>query len=142
MSKNYLLNSFRFPEPFGFSDFDRVFKPFVRISEDELVGIRSNIKETDISYIIEAVLAGYNKDEISVEMSEGYLTISAESKNETEDKKDNYVKKEIRRGKVVRSYEFNDVDEDGIKAKYENGILTVEVPKAVKNVSKKRVNID
>ena len=106
------------------------------------VSLKSNIKETETSYVVEAELAGYNKEDISLDMSDGVLTISAETKKESEDKKDTYVKKERYEGKVTRSYSFDDVDEDNVKAKYENGILTVELQKVVKNASKKNIIIE
>ena len=121
--------------------FDDIFNDTFKGSPMNVI-LRSNIKETETSYVVEAELAGYNKDDISVDMSDGVLTISAETKKELEDKKDSYVRKERYEGKVSRSYSFDGVDEENVKAKYENGILTIELQKVIKNASKKNIVIE
>lgn len=110
--------------------------------EGMVSGIKSDIKETETSYIVDAELPGYSKDDIKVELSEGILTISAETKKESEESKDNFVRKERYVGKTCRSYSFDDVDEENIKAKYENGILTIELLKIAKKESKKNIVIE
>ena len=105
-------------------------------------GFVSDIKEDENSYVVEAELPGFEKEDISIDMEDGVLSISAERKAETEDKKDGYVRKERYMGKVSRSYTFDSVDEEQIKAKYDKGILTVTLPKVQKSVSKKGINID
>lgn len=110
--------------------------------EGMISGIKSDIKETETSYIVEAELPGYSKEDIGIELSEGVLTISAETKKESEEKKDNFVRRERYSGKVVRSYSFDDVDEDTVKAKYENGILSVELTKVSKKPLKKNITIE
>ena len=105
-------------------------------------GIKSDIKETETSYIVEAELPGYSKEDIKVELSDGILTISAETNKESEETKDNFVRKERYMGKVSRCYSFDDVDEDSVKAKYNNGILSIELVKIDKSVPKKNINIE
>lgn len=105
-------------------------------------GIKSDIKETETSYIVEAELPGYSKEDIKVELSDGILTISAETNKESEETKDNFVRKERYMGKVSRCYSFDDVDEDSVKAKYNNGILSIELLKVDKSVPKKNINIE
>ena len=105
-------------------------------------GFVSDIQEDENSYVVEAELPGFEKEDISIDMEDGVLSISAERKAETEDKKDGYVRKERYMGKVSRSYTFDSVDEEQIKAKYDKGILTVTLPKVQKSVSKKGINID
>ena len=105
-------------------------------------GFASDIKEDENSYVVEAELPGFEKEDISIEMEDGVLSISAERKAEGEDKKDGYVRKERYMGKVSRCYTFESVDEEQIKAKYDKGILTVTLPKVQKSVSKKGINID
>lgn len=105
-------------------------------------GIKSDIKETETSYIVEAELPGYSKEDIKVELSDGILTISAETNKESEETKDNFVRKERYMGKVSRSYSFDDVDEDSVKAKYNNGILSIELLKVDKSAPKKNINIE
>lgn len=110
--------------------------------EGMVSGIKSDIKETDTSYIVEAELPGYSKEDIKVELSDGILTISAETNKESEETKDNFVRKERYVGKVSRCYSFDDVDEDTVKAKYNNGILTIELVKSDKSAPKKSINIE
>lgn len=105
-------------------------------------GIKSDIKETETSYIVEAELPGYSKEDIKVELSDGILTISAETNKESEETKDNFVRKERYMGKVSRCYSFDDVDEDSVKAKYNNGILSIELVKVDKSAPKKNINIE
>lgn len=110
--------------------------------EGMVSGIKSDIKETETSYIVDAELPGYSKEDIKVELSDGILTISAETKKESEESKDNFVRKERYVGKTCRSYSFDDVDEENIKAKYENGILTIELLKIAKKEPKKNIVIE
>ena len=105
-------------------------------------GIKSDIKETETSYIVEAELPGYSKEDIKVELSDGILTISAGTKKESEETKDNFVRKERYVGNVSRCYSFDDVDEDNVKAKYNNGILSIELVKIDKSLPKKNINIE
>ena len=110
--------------------------------EGMISGIKSDIKETETSYIVEAELPGYSKEDIGIELSEGVLTISAETKKESEEKKDNFVRRERYSGKVVRSYSFDDVDEDTVKANYETGILSVELPTVSQKPFTKNITIE
>ena len=77
-------------------------------------------------------LPGFNKEDISAELKNGYLTISAKHE-ESDDKKDdngNYIRRERKVGSCVRSfYVGSAVKEEDIKAAYENGILKLSVPK-------------
>lgn len=103
--------------------------------------VRSDIKETDTSYIVEAELPGFKKEEIKVSMRDGVLNISAETNSEVEDKKHNYVRKERVSGKFSRNYVFDNVNEDAITAKYDNGILVVELPKSEKISTEKGITV-
>lgn len=103
--------------------------------------LKSDIKETDTSYVVEAELPGFDKKDIDVSLEDGVLTIKAEVKKETEDKdkKDGYIRKERYSGSYVRSYAFDNIDEDNVNAKYENGVLKVELPKVkVEKVENKK----
>lgn len=104
--------------------------------------VKSDIKETDSSYIVEAELPGFKKEDIQVSMENGVLSISAQTNSETENKKDNYVRKESVSGKVSRIYHFENIDENGVKAKYDSGVLSVELPKVERTVEKKGIEIE
>ena len=94
--------------------------------------MKTDIKEVDGNYELSVELPGFNKEDISVELKNGYLTISAKHE-ESDDKKDdngNYIRRERKVGSCVRSfYVGSAVKEEDIKAAYENGILKLSVPK-------------
>ncbi len=95
-------------------------------------GLRTDIKETENGYELSVDLPGYVKDDVSIKLDKGYLTISA-SKNETKEDKDEngYIRKERYLGQRSRSYFVGKhVKPEDIKAKMENGVLTVDFPKA------------
>ena len=108
-----------------------------------LSNVRSDIKETDTSYVVEAELPGFKKEDIKLDMTDGILTITAETSSEKEEEnKDNYVHKERYCGRMMRQYAFKDVDADAITAKYNNGILEVELPKKEPTKTKNEIKID
>ena len=93
--------------------------------------MKTDIKEDDKSYLLEVDLPGYDKDDIKIDVTDGYLTINAKIEKEDKDDGKNYVRRERFTGEVSRSfYVGEDIKEDEIKAKFKNGILTLEVPKA------------
>ena len=104
-----------------------------------------DIYEKDGKYFVEASIAGFNKDEIKVEAEDGSIIISAE-KNE-DSKEENKDKKYLRRerhfhSKVQRAFYLGDIDEDSIKASFDNGVLKVEVPKKKSESNKKYIEIE
>ena len=101
-----------------------------------------DVKESDNEISIDAELPGFKKEDINIEFEDGRLTISAENKDESEDKEDNYVVRERHSGKIYRSVYLGDVEEDKISAKYENGILNIVVPKFIKSEKKRGINIE
>ena len=109
--------------------------------------MKTDVRELDNGYEIIVDLPGFKKDEIEVQLEDGYLTISAAKgldKDET-DKKGNYIRKERYRGSMSRSVYVGDgISEDDIHGKFENGILQLDVPKKeVKAVeTKKRISIE
>jgi HSP20 family protein len=99
---------------------------------------RADIKESDDEYTIEAEMPGMKKEDINLEINDDYLTISAEHKEEKEEKKENYIRRERRAGRYTRSFYLENVNQDDIKAEYEEGILKVHLPKEEKTPVKKR----
>ena len=94
--------------------------------------MRTDIKETESGFELVIDMPGFKKDDVQAELKEGYLTITAETKSETEDKdtKGTYVRKERFTGKCSRTfYVGDDIEEDDIKAKFEDGTLKIDVPK-------------
>ncbi len=94
--------------------------------------MKTDIKETDGSYELDIDLPGFKKDEITAELNDGYLTVSA-AKGLDKDEKDNkgrYIRQERYSGAMSRTfYVGENVKEEDIKAKFENGILSLSVPK-------------
>ena len=94
--------------------------------------MKTDVKETDAGYEVDIDLPGFKKDEISAKLDDGYLTISA-SKGLDKDEKNKegkYIRKERYAGAMSRSfYVGGDVTEEDIKAKYEDGILRLSIPK-------------
>ena len=131
------------PSIFGEDLFDEMMNfPF----EDEFFGkhnplygkhaknmMKTDVRETDGSYEVDIDLPGFKKDEISAELKNGYLTISAAKgldKDEKDKKTGNYIRRERYAGSMSRSfYVGDDVAQEDIHAKFENGILQLTIPK-------------
>ena len=94
--------------------------------------MKTDVKETDTGYEVDIDLPGFKKDEINAQLDNGYLTISAAKgldKDET-DKKGKYIRKERYAGAMSRSFYVGEgITQEDIKAKYEDGILRLSVPK-------------
>jgi len=98
---------------------------------------KTDVKETDENYIIESELPGLSKEDINIEITDNYLTISAQNEEKFEEEKENYIRRERRTGSFQRVFQIDNVKEDEIDAKYENGILEVTLLKK-KNILLKR----
>ena len=97
--------------------------------------MKTDVRETDNSYELDVDLPGFKKDEINVELKDGYVTISAAKgldKDET-DKNGKYIRQERYTGACSRSfYVGTNIQSEDISAKYEGGVLRLSVPKNVK----------
>ena len=99
--------------------------------------MNTDIKESDNEYEMEIDLPGFSKDEITVELNDGYLTVSAakgmskdEAESEEEAKKGNYIRRERYSGSCQRSFYVGDaITQDEIKASFKHGILRLDIPK-------------
>lgn len=105
--------------------------------------MKTDVRETEDSYVLDIDLPGFKKDELQVELENGYLTIRAEKgldKDET-DKKGRYIRQERYAGALSRSFYVGEgFTVDDMHAKFENGILQISVPKeAPKALPKKNV---
>ncbi len=122
------------------SYFDDVFNDFMAPSEAN--SMRCDVYEKDGNYNIEVEVPGYKKEDIRIESKDGYLTISAhKSSNEKEEGK-NYIHHERRYGKIERSFYLGELRTDDIKAKFEDGILKITVPKVEEHENKKYIEIE
>lgn len=100
-------------------------------NEREKNVFRTDIREADGNYILEADLPGFDKSDISVDVDGDRLTVKATRHSEYENKegKDSYVRCERSYGSYARSFDVSGIDVDAIDAKYENGVLTLTLPK-------------
>lgn len=94
--------------------------------------MRTDIKETGEGYEMTIDLPGFKKEDVQAELKDGYLSITAQTQSETEDKdeKGTFVRKERFSGKCSRTFFVgDDIKDDDIKAKFEDGVLKIAVPK-------------
>ena len=94
--------------------------------------MKTDIRETDGSYELDVDLPGFKKDEIKVQLKDGYLTLSAAKglDKDEQDKKGNYIRRERYAGSTSRSFYVGDgVKNDEVHAKFENGVLKLSIPK-------------
>ena len=92
----------------------------------------TDIKEKDGNYEISMNLPGFKKEDIHAELKDGYLTISAstQSNNDEKDEEGRYIRKERYSGSCSRSFYVGDgIQETDIKAKFEDGVLKLDIPK-------------
>lgn len=148
------------PSIFGmndlFDDFGDVFEfsPAFRKQVAATRNISSDIKELADGYQIEMELPGFAKEEVKAQLKDGYLTITAEHSAENKEENNEegqkkkavkYIRRERYYGKCQRSFFVGkNVTEEDINAKFENGILTMYVPKEVKKpqVEEKFITIE
>ncbi|HPF44432.1 MAG TPA: Hsp20/alpha crystallin family protein [Syntrophomonadaceae bacterium] len=118
---------------------DKFFPTLYSNSAHMKVDIRENEKE----YILEAELPGISKDEVKVEIDEDRITISAQKQEQSDEEKDNYIRRERSYRAMTRSFSIPDIDTENIKAKYEDGILCITLPKVEqKSVKGKQISIE
>jgi HSP20 family protein len=122
--------------PFYMSNlFDDDFFPVLSSRTSSMPAV--NIKENEKSFTLELAVPGIDKKDLKIETNEDVLTISSETKNEVEDNKDGYKRKEFSYTSFCRSFYIpENVNRDEIGASYKDGILTVELPKQEEEKSK------
>ena len=114
-----------------FDLFDNFEKKFFGNTTANLPAFRTDIRVQGDKFLLEAELPGFNKEDISLELKEGILTIKAEHK-ENHDQKDeqgSYIRRERRYGSFSRTFDVTGIDESAITAAYNNGILELTLPK-------------
>ena len=128
--KNNLFDDF-------FDDYDLMDREMEQLNR-KLYGKRSgremltDIKEHEDHYDVVIDLPGFKKDEINVELNDGYLTISAQKGHDEEEKNEagKLIRQERYSGMMSRSFYVGDeITSDEIQGKYEGGVLTLHVPK-------------
>ena len=96
--------------------------------------MKTDVRETENTYEVDIDLPGFKKDEINVDLRDGYLTIRAAKglDKDEKDKKGKYIRQERYAGACSRSFYVGDVEAKDISAKYEDGILKLSLPKQAK----------
>ena len=115
-----------------FRDLDQGYAPKALYGKRAKNLMKTDIREDEKGYQLAIDLPGYRKDELKLELKDGYLTISAEKNEEKEqkDEKGRMIRQERYAGSVQRSFFVGEqLKEEDIKAKYEDGVLKLEIPK-------------
>lgn len=123
-----------FDDMFDFDDFDKEFNRMMRplYGKHAQNMMKTDVRETDNSYELDIDLPGFKKDEITVQLDNGYLSISAsKGLDKDEEKKDGkYIRRERYAGSMNRTfYVGSQLTQQDIQAKFEDGILKISVPK-------------
>ncbi|MCH4178127.1 MAG: Hsp20/alpha crystallin family protein [Streptococcaceae bacterium] len=125
------MTPFNFFEDFGRGFFDNF--------KDQMV--KTDIHENDTEYLVEAELPGFEKDNVNISYENDVLTIEATHKTDDkkEDDKGNLVRSERSFSAVRRQFLISNIDKDKVKAKYEEGILKIVLPKSQANGQPKSI---
>lgn len=108
--------------------FDDIFDDSLLKKERNLM--KTDIKETEDEYILEIDIPGCKKENIKIDLEQGYLNVKAEVLKNTDTTSDTYIHKERFSGSCQRIYYIgNNIIEDDIKASFINGILEIHIPK-------------
>ena len=96
--------------------------------------MKTDVRETEHTYEVDVDLPGFKKDEIKVDLKDGYLTISAAKglDKDEKDKEGKYIRQERYAGACSRSFYVGDVETKDVSAKYEDGIRKISLPKEAK----------
>ena len=105
--------------------------------------MKTDVRETEDTYEVDIDLPGFKKDEITVDLKEGYLTIQAAKglDKDEQDRKGKYIRQERYAGACSRSFYVGDIKPEDVSAKYEDGILKISLPKAGKKELPKQSTI-
>ena len=123
-----------------FYDIDRMSRSF--FGDAPVRAFRTDIRETETGYVLEAELPGCKKEDISIDLNGDQLTIQAKCQSETEEQKENYLRRERFSGAYSRSFDVSEIDADAITARYEDGVLKLDLPrKAVVTPAARRLEI-
>ena len=103
---------------------------------------KMDVEDAGDAYVVTAHLAGVNRDEIDVELNEGRLSISVDKTETEEEKGKNYLHKETHAWSASRGVYLKDAATEGLSAKLEGGVLTINVPKQAPKANVTKVSID
>lgn len=114
-----------------FDLFDNFEKNFFGNSNSSMPAFRTDIRDMGDRFLMEAELPGFDKEDIQLDLKDGFLTIKAQHKENQEQKDDqgSYIRRERRIGTFARTFDISGIDEARITASYNNGILALNLPK-------------
>ena len=118
---------------------------FLSLSSANLTSIPSiDIAEDEKAYSVRADIPDYEKEDITVNLEDGELTISGQKRKDENEEKKNYIKKERLYSRFEKTIRLNEqIDTDNIKASLKNGVLELNLPKKeIKKIDKKRINVE
>lgn len=130
----------------GFDDFQNMLDDFFAEGwplRRSLAGdtFKIDVQDNENEYIIEAELPGVAKEEVNVSLDDGRLKIAVNKEENIEREEKNYIHRERRCTAMARNVFLANPDPEGIKAKLDNGVLTVQVPKKAKPESKIEIEV-
>ncbi len=128
--------------PFNTSLFDAFDDMMDVASSASSAAFPMDVEDTGEGYEVKAYLAGVSKDDIDVELNEGRLSISVKVEEKEEDKDKNYLQKEFAAFSATRGIYLKDASNEGLSARFADGVLTVTVPKIVEKKNVTKVAID
>lgn len=131
----------------GFDDFSNMLDDFFTGSwpiQRSLAGdtFKIDIQDNDTEYTIEAELPGVKKEDVEITLNDGRLNISVKKEEVSENKSKKYIHRERKYAQMSRSILLADADDEDIKAKLEEGVLTIQVPKKQHEDTSKRIMIE
>ncbi|NMA94347.1 MAG: Hsp20/alpha crystallin family protein [Clostridiales bacterium] len=110
--------------------FDNFEAPLRRVNFTPPTLMRTDVKETETGYELDIDLPGVNKEDVKVELNEGYLNVNATTSKRVDEEEGSYIRKERYEGSFSRSFYVGDaLTNEDIKARFENGTLRLSVPK-------------
>lgn len=115
-----------------FDAFDNFQRKFFGENNSSVPAFRTDIRDNGESFLLECELPGFQKEDIHLELKDNILTIHAEhtENQDQQNDKGHYIRRERRYGSFSRSFDVSGIDENGITAAYQNGILELNLPKA------------
>ena len=111
-------------------------------TDNKLMNMYCDIYEKEGKYNVVIDVPGFNKEDIKIDVEDGYLTVEATRNKETEETDKRYIKRERVYGSFKRQFYIGDVNHEDIKAEFKNGILKISVPKTEEKESKKSIEIE
>jgi len=139
IKKYSIMNSLISFDPLN--HFDSFFNDF--FTNRNVNDIKVNVKEDEKTYNLDFSLPGFKKDDVQINIEHNVLTISSKIETNNNEEKDNYIRKEFSSFSFEKNYQLpENIDSENIKAKHENGILKIILPKTKEINVKKSIMIE